>query len=380
MTTHILRIDDRARLAQSRAEWIEFSNRCAVAAPFCLPVVWMAWLEAFAQYDPLIYELREGEELQALLPLYKDGSTLHILTAKHLDYQEIAAISDDAAATLLAAVVEEEGGKGFTFTFDKVAEHSRLRIAIDDPRVGELASIKRRFFTICPSANVKLSGPGKFLSTLPGGLRRDCNTAARRAREAFPEHIVEHRLGSEIDRELISEAARLHRENQFRKDGDSIFNEIGYVDFLERQAIADAPILLSVIREHPGGKPMAFNLGYFADNKYFYYLTAYDGNYLALSPGRRLLAETLSHCADRVKDGEFRYDLLSGQETYKLRWATLFYEVDRIQVIPKRIANLPRVAAYSALYGLKEAKNRVLKWRGNSLSGSLQHEPPALSR
>lgn len=376
----IHRIDQRHQLAEKRDEWIDFSEQCAIAAPFCLPRVWLAWLEVFEQFDPVIYELRDGSELAALLPLYRDRTSLRIPTGEHLDYQDIAAVSDEAAATLLAAVVELEGKRGMTFTFDKVAEHSRLRVAIDDPGLSELASIRRRYWTLCPSANVEVKGTGRFLESLSARRRRDYNVSVRRIKGSYPDHVVEHRLGSEIDSDVIKAVAQLHRENQHRRTGDSIFDSGGFSEFLVRQALSDAPILLSMIRECSGGKLMAFNLGYFADDNYFYYITSYDGNYVSLSPGRRLFIETLCYCADRVRRGRLRYDLLSGEESYKIRWTTSFYEVERIQVIPKRIANLPRVAAYSAIYSLKSAKNHLLRWRaGGKRLGGLLHEPPLLT-
>jgi len=380
MQYHVHRYDQAAQLGKHRDEWIEFADRCALAAPFCHPKVWLAWLAIFIEYDPIVYELRQGLELRALLPLYKQGSTLHLATDEHLDYQDIVANSDRDATTLLAAVIEQEGKKGHSLCFEKVAEHSRLHRALASPALTEVAAIRGRFWSICPSTTLELRGPGRFLESLSSRQRKDFKAAARRIRETYPDHVIEHRLGTEIDARDLEIAAALHRDNQYRKKGDSVFTDRDFAAFLERQASLEAPLLLSTLKNKPGGEALAFNLGYVSDDTYYYYITAYDGNIAALSPGRVLLIKTLGHCADRITGSKLRFDLLSGEESYKSRWATAFYEVARYQVIPKRLTNLPRVAAYSAVYSLKTAKNRLMRWRsgGERLPG-LDHEPPVLA-
>jgi len=380
MTTRLLRYDDPARLEEHRDEWIAFADNCPLAAPFCHPRVWLAWLAIFIEFDPVVYELRRGPELVGLLPLYREGTSLHLATDEHLDYQDIAAVSDDDAVDLLTAVVGSEGKAGHTLTFEKVAEHSRLHSALASPRLAGVATVRDRYWSMCPFTNFEVKGPGRFLESLSSRQRKDHKAASRRLRESYPDYVIEHACGPAIDAAALEMAARLHRENQYRKKGESVFTDRDFPAFLERQSAHDAPLMLSMMRPHPGGEALAFNLGYFRDETFHYYITAYDGAIAALSPGRVLLVETLAHCADRVPDGKLRFDLLSGEESYKSRWATSFYEVSRYQVIPRRLANLPRVAAYSAVYSLKGAKNRLIKWRsGGERIPGLEHEPPVLA-
>ena len=380
MTTRLCRYDDPAQLEEHRDEWIAFADNCPLAAPFCHPTVWLAWLAIFIEFDPIVYELRRGAELVGLLPLYRQGSSLHLATDEHLDYQDLAATSDEVAAELLSSVVAEEGKSGRTLTFEKVAEHSRLHAALASPGLAEVATIRHRYWSMCPITTFEVKGPGRFPESLSSRQRKDHKAASRRLRESYPDFTIEHRCGPEIDAESLDLAARLHRENQYRKKGRSVFTDRDFATYLERQASLAAPLMLSMLRTGPGGEVLAFNLGYFAEETFHYYITAYDGSLAALSPGRVLLVETLGRCADQVNGGKLRFDLLSGEESYKSRWATSFYEVARYQVIPRRISNIPRAAAYSAVYSLKGAKNRLIKWRsgGERLPG-LEHEPPVLA-
>lgn len=380
MVSKIRRLDDIDHCRARQAEWGQFTGRCALASPFCRAEVWMAWYEAFPEFSPVVYEMWEEGRLVALLPLFRHGSSLHPATEPHLDYQDIAAESVDAAFALVGAIIEREGAAGLSMTFGKVAEHSRLFSVLNDPRLGLSASVQRRYWSVCPNTGFRLSTPGILSSALTARQRKDYHNATRRIQAALPEHEIEHCLGSQIDAGAIEAAARLHLSSQYRRKGDSVFADPGFTDYLRRQASSDLPLVLSLLRTRADGEIVAFNLGYFTGGTYYYYLTAFDSEHGTLSPGRKLLIDTLDYCARRL-DGDFlRFDLLSGEEAYKARWATAFYEVWRFQVIPRKLGNLPRMAAYRTLYGLKSAKN----WcRGQLAAGerpaALEHERPALT-
>lgn len=375
---YVQRYDQPHQLEEHREEWIRFGDRCLLAAPFCHPRVWLAWTALFVGAELIVYELRAGNELAALLPLYKQRSTLHLASDRHLDYQDIAAISDEAASELLAAVAARKGPKRYTLTFEKVAEHSRLHRALASPRLAKIATLRNRYWSMCPFTTFAVSGPGRFFESLSSRQRKDYKAARRRLGAACPEHVVEHEIGSAIRRSSLEHAAALHRDNQYRKKGESVFIDPDFTAFLSQQASDGVPLMLSTLRERTDGPTLAFTLGYFSNDTFYYYLTAYDGSIDALSPGRILMIDALSHCADRITGTTLRFDLLCGEEKYKSRWATSFYEVARVQVIPRSFSNLPQVAIYSAIYCLKRAKNRFYKWKtgGGHLPG-LVHEHPA---
>lgn len=381
MPRHLHRYDQPHQLEERREEWIRFGDRCSLAAPFCHPRVWTAWMAHFARGKPVVYELRDGDELVALLPLYLQRSTLHLASDKHLDYQDIAALTDEDAAELLAAVAERNGRKGYSLTFEKVAEHSRLHQALASARLAEVAALRSRYWSTCPFTSFDVPGPGKFSGALSSRQRKNFKAARRRLHEACPQHVVEHEFGVAVQRSSLEHAAALHLGNQYRKKGESVFGDRDFTGFLERQASSGAPLMLSTLREKPGGRALAFALGYFAGDTYYYYLTAYDGSSAELSPGRVLLIEVLAHCADRITGAKLRFDLLCGEEPYKCRWATSFYEVTRFQVIPRRLSHLPKLAIYTAIYSLKQAKNRLHKWRtGGGYLPGLRHKPPGRVR
>jgi CelD/BcsL family acetyltransferase involved in cellulose biosynthesis len=354
------------------ADWSAFSRRCKLAASFCDVRVWASWLRSHPHLEPAVYEWSAGGERKAILPFYRRGHRLEMATGPHLDYQDLIAVDRESSVAALLAVISRESHRSGTVVFPKVAAHSRLAEALDDPRLGTLAHLEHRFWSRCPVTSIPKQAGKDFLHSLPSRHRKDFRNADRRLHEVFPALIAEHHGPGHFPSSLIEEVAALHRRNQYRKAGPSIFEDAAYIAFLKEQAGSDSGLCLSLVRPSPGAKPIAFNLGYFAGGAYHYYVTAYAGEHARLSPGRWLLIDTLRHWHERVEGQSLRFDMLCGEEEYKSRWHASSYEVSRVVLIPRRITNLPRILAYSAVYGLKNAKNRRLLNRPDR--GRL-HEP-----
>jgi CelD/BcsL family acetyltransferase involved in cellulose biosynthesis len=356
-------------------EWRALADRCRLAAPFCGPDSWIPWLKAHPQFEPAVYEWRKGGELCALLPFFRKGHHLEMAAGPHLDYQDIAATGTDAAVSALLAIAVKEEADASKIVFPKVAAGSRLARALEDPRIGSETHHEARYWSHCAVATIETTPGRDFFAAIPTRQRKDYRNASRRISEAHPEHLVEHHGPGHFSPALLDEVAALHRANQYRKTGVSVFADPSFERFLKEQAASGSPLCLSLLRESPGGPLMAFHLGYFNGQTFFYYLTSYAAEYAHLSAGRWLLVDALKHWHERALGTTLRFDMLCGEEEYKSRWTEEGYEVNRVVLIPKRLANLPRILAYSAVYGLKNAKNRHLLGRHGGGRNEGEHVP-----
>jgi CelD/BcsL family acetyltransferase involved in cellulose biosynthesis len=371
-----LHLHDRLESIEANLEeWSLFSSRCKVAAPFCDVRVWASWLRSHPHLEPAVYEWSAGGERKAILPFYRRGHHLEMAAGPHLDYQDLLALDRESAVAALLATVARESHRSTSLWFPKVAAHSRLAEALDDPRLGTLAHLEHRFWSRCPVTSIPKQSGKDFLASLPSRHRKDFRNADRRLLEVFPSLVAEHHGPGRFPASLVEEVADLHRRNQYRKAGPSVCEDDAFISFLKDQAGTESGLCLSLVRPAPGAAPIAFNLGYFAGNTFHYYLTAYAGEQARLSPGRWLLIDTLRHWHERVDGPALRFDMLCGEEEYKSRWHATSYEVSRVVLIPRRIVNLPRILAYSAVYGLKNAKNRRLLNRPDR--GRLHEPEPA---
>lgn len=347
-------------IREKSAEWIAFSDDCQLAAPFCGARVWTAWLCAFDNIEPSVYEWYKGGELRAIIPPFRRKNHLEMAAGPHLDYQDIAARSDADAAEALSALITTERDRSGVLVFPKVRSDSRLARALSTLRQHEESRLENRFWSQCPVSTIHLQAKDDFLAAIPIRQRKDYRNASRRIAESFPDHQVEHFGPGQIPVHALEAAANLHQENQYRKSGSSVFADSRYRSFLSILGASNSPLGLSLLREHPDGPLLSFHLGFWGTDTFYDYLTAYAGQHANLSAGRWLLIDLLRHHHQRINTEILHLDMLCGEESYKFRWPTTTYSVMRHIVLPWRLSNLPRIIGYSALYGLKNVRNRHL--------------------
>ncbi|HRQ89073.1 MAG TPA: GNAT family N-acetyltransferase, partial [Bacteroidia bacterium] len=268
-------------------------------------------MKAHPDFAPVVYEwYDEGGDLRALIPMFRSDDVLEMAAGPHVDFQDVAAIDGEAAVEALSEILAVEGAETGRFIFPKVVAQSRLGEALADPRLALTSVQESRFFSLCPVATLDLEPEGDFTYAIPARQRKDYRNAARRISEQFPEHGVEHLGPGHFDPSLLDEAAMLHSENQYRKKGESVCDDPAFVAFLKGLAVSGAPLCLSILREREDGPLLAFHLGYFERDTFFYYLTSYSERAAQCSPGRWLLVDALRHWAGRTEGGRLRFDML----------------------------------------------------------------------
>ncbi len=102
-------------------------------------------------------------------------------------------------------------------------------------------------------------------------------------------------------------------------------------------------------------RPIAWRLGFRCGSKLWGYVTAFDRAFARLSPGTMLIPAVIDY---GYQHGYDEYDLLRGEEAYKMRWATGFRQTYQIQIWNERWASRARAGVY---LDLKEAVYRVLR-------------------
>jgi len=356
-------ISDRSIIGECLAEWTRLHESQQDGLPsvpsFAGPVVWLAWLEAFPEIEPAILELRDESGLRAVLPLYVDGFCLRLIGDEHLDYQDLLADGHEAAARLLQEALRIAAAQKRILSFRKIAEGSWIISALHNGYWLKDAVMIQRYWGTCPTATFDSGSAGQFLTGLSRNKKSAHRYATNKLKENFPNSYFEILGDAPIPEQVFQEVARLHRENQHRKSGESIFCDSRYISFLEKQSAYGMPLRLSLLWEKPGGMLLGFILGYLERDTYSLYITSYQGAYHHLSPGRWLLVETLAHCADSTNGTTIRLDLLTGLEEYKRRWAESYYLLYRIQLIPRGFGGIPLRIGYGLLYTAKRIKERV---------------------
>ena len=103
-----------------------------------------------------------------------------------------------------------------------------------------------------------------------------------------------------------------------------------------------------------GDRPLAWQLGFCCGKKLWYYQTAYDHSFSRLSPGTMLVPAVLDY---GFSHGYQEYDLLKGEEPYKMMWSTGFHETFRLLIWNRHWISRTRAFLY---LDLKTAVYRAL--------------------
>ena len=91
------------------------------------------------------------------------------------------------------------------------------------------------------------------------------------------------------------------------------------------------------------GRLVAWQLLYRCGKKLWGYSTAYDHGFSDLSPGTVLIPAVVDYC---YAHGFEEFDLLRGEEPYKMRWATGFHQSYRLLIWNRRWMSRLRANAY----------------------------------
>tara|TARA_R110002096_G_scaffold304275_6_gene499240 strand:- start:1011 stop:2156 length:1146 start_codon:yes stop_codon:yes gene_type:complete len=375
MPASIHTIETIEELDSLKEEWFQFADQIQDLPPFCRPNTWVPALASLLATNQrgetlvsrnrrikgIIVEIREDGVLQAVFALYQKGRSLCSFSENDIDYQDIQALSIDAACDALNAAISYSVESKLIFLLGLISEQSMLASALGRNPEQAGVSIFRRYFGVCIVSDFEI--PDKqgenFKLVVPRRYKKSYRSASKRITSEFPDHHFELKWGSEITRSDIESVAVLHIENQEERPGPSVFNSSTYVDFLTRQALAHPDFLMA--RLLCRDEVIAFGLGYADGPTFHYYITGFNRKFASFGPGIWIMINTCSALIDKFDTDRFRVDFLTGNESYKSHWETGRYYVDRVVIIPKNLRRWPWAIAYRLLYQIKEAKNRLFK-------------------
>jgi CelD/BcsL family acetyltransferase involved in cellulose biosynthesis len=287
------------------------------AAPF-LTFSWnQAWYRSYAgpRMKPLLFELVDGDETVAILPCYRDGSSIRLAGDRICDYQDILAADDAAVRAMLREVMAwvAREGSGDHLHFEKLSSEGALHRVLHLPGATPAGTLSfEKSYAPCPFADLG-DGLEGYLSSLPRRTRQDLrNSLSRLQREAPGANVrVVRDLGVKIDD--LETAADFHVVH-FTKAGRSPLGDPRLVEFFGRVAKDPDVGLQLAFLEHDGAL-LAVDFGFVRGPRYYGYLMAYDPASARLSPGKCLLLLRIDRWVK--EDGVRILDFLAGDESYK---------------------------------------------------------------
>ena len=317
-----------------------------------------AWIRHFkSEYEALaVFVLYRNSRAVGILPCFRNGSRLRMMGDEICDFQDVIVESSNDAEVLLASVLLSAKSNGLHLDFRKLSERGILWPFLQTEAEEYGFSFFHKVYGRCPWFSLEDSAE-EFLTRSKASLRKRIRRALRRLEDLAPDAENKFLDESGIDSKTIEDIAALHKANQHRKEGSSIFENQAYRNFLtEAAGSADVGMRVLEIRNREGDL-VAFDLGFEGEDRFYAYLGAFDEPYSGGSPGMCLLHWQMDVFPLR---GVQHYDFLCGEESYKFDYATETYDIISTRVYVSTFRNQLILLGMKWLRAAKMAVKRLL--------------------
>lgn len=316
------------RPVAARVEWIDSRERLTdpgltepwdrLAAnegtPFSRSAWFRCWWDSFGSGGQLaVCALWRGEELAALLALYRRGTRLHALSNVHTPL--FRPLATDRAA--LDSVLEEAVGACSQLEIFGLPAGGQALAAL-----GRAAADKRLLQIREPQHVSPIVDTSGDLERYLHERRSQLRETARRRRKMLREHsavfrCVERPLDLEGEIEL---GFALEGSGWKATEGTAILSDARAAAFYRSLAVAfHATDELRLSTLELDGRLVAFDFALLAGDRYWLLKTAYDESRARLGPGLALRLSVVERCFER---GLEAHEFLGDDMDYKRRFST----------------------------------------------------------
>lgn len=313
-TTHVIR--DFPVLQRLSSDWDNLWTRCPGATPFQRPEWVLAWTQTFQPQHLVVIEVRCGDILVGLAPLFLyhagEERVLAPLAASVSDYLDWL-VDPSASSEILATIFEMLQSTGTPW--------HRLDLT-DLPPTSPLLQFdfedwdcQRSEETACPVLTLP-SSASSVEDLLAAKPRHNLRTARRRT-ERLGKAQIEVATQSTLE-EFLTAMMTLHSSRWGDCGASGMLAEDRVREFHRRAA----PALLerNVLRLYAfrlNARLVATLYALAEEDTIYCYLQGFDPAYSALSPGAQILAAVID---DALRNGKSKVDFLRGREAYKYTW------------------------------------------------------------
>lgn len=314
-------------LEELASDWTDLWNRCPGATPFQRAEWVLAWTKAFRPRDVYGIEVRDGEKLVGLAPLfrYRSGSEniLAPLAASISDYLDWL-IDPAASKGVLERIFN---------AIESSIEFDRLDL-IDLPQhscllnfVSQDWDCEKSVETACPV--LFLPETAKSVEEIIASkLRHNLRTARRRMKRAGPSQ-VELATEATLD-EFLAAMMHLHGARWTHCGLPGVLAENAVQEF--HRIAARGLLQQNVLRLYGlrfNGQFIATLYALAEQDTMYCYLQGFNPAYKEFSPGAQILGAVID---DAIRDGKMRVDFLRGREAYKYAWGAVDQETYRLSL------------------------------------------------
>ena len=361
------RIEELAGFEALRPEWEELLEASAAKSVF-LTWEWLfSWFRSCGGGAPLeLLTLRSGTRLDAVLPLVRLPQRLAWLRVPTLRLLGTGWVGSDDLDLIARRGCEVEAARHLAdhlaseravLRFDRLRQSSSAAALL----AGELGRrgwvIGRTPTEICPVIDLRGLSWDAYLGRLGNehryAVRRKLRSVAKRYDVRF-----EQATSEASRREALAVLLDLHLGRWRQRGGSTAFDRPELRAFHEEftgRALERGWLRLYVLRLD--GRPAAAFYGMRYGESLAFYQSGFDPELSAASPGVVLMAMAIQRA---IEEGAASFDMLHGDEPYKLHWAGSVRPLERIELFPSHAPALLWKQAFSLGRGARRLADRVL--------------------
>ncbi|MBI4609206.1 MAG: GNAT family N-acetyltransferase [Candidatus Rokubacteria bacterium] len=362
------RIEDPAGFEKLRDEWDELLEE---SASNCLFLTW-EWLHTWWRH------LGEGRQLSliavrcegrliAVAPLtVRPRRVTGLVPFRVLEFLGTGSVGSDYLDLIIRrgrereairALVEHLADGKLMLELAQVNRHSCLAAGLATQLMLRGWRRSRATTDICPF--IRLSGHSwqSYLATLGAEHRYNFGRRLRNLTKRFDVRF-ERVAWEEQRRTTLSALFALHDVRWRERGGSTAFCTPGLRSFHEevsRLALQRGWLRLFVLRVD--GKPAAALYGFAYGRTFYFYQAGFDPCYTKQSVGLVTLGLAIQNA---IEEGVDEFDLLHGDEQYKLHWAREARELERVELYPPRVRGLLYEGAVELGRAARRLARRVL--------------------
>jgi CelD/BcsL family acetyltransferase involved in cellulose biosynthesis len=325
-----------------RDEWKELLENSSAS---CLFLTWewlRTWWEHLGENRRLcIVTLRSEGKLCAIAPLGlcpPAPSRLRLLSS--IEFIGSGNIGSDYLDFIVRegweSVVEEVLAARL-IAFGRPAEWTQLSLngSVTRRIAGLLAQggwrILERKTNVCPFICLAGETWESYLGRLGGEHRYGFHRKWRRLNRDYAVRLGV--VGTELQcEEAIAQLIAAHNRRWRDRGGSNAFNTPAVIAFhheFARLSLHRGWLRMYVL--HLNDKPVAWLYGFLYNNKFYFYQSGFDGAYESNSLGTVMMGLAIKSA---IEEGAQEFDLLHGDELYKLHWASRSRDLGRVEAYP----------------------------------------------
>lgn len=330
-----------------RSDWERILSANKFGDNIFLTVDWLStwWKHFGGQRKLLLLMVEEDKEVLGIapmmlskykLPVFGSIKKVEFLGTRHSDYNNFICCKKEAECVKSVMQYLKDTEDWDWVELKEIPESTSYSPLLFSESTLRL-DVKERVCNLCPYVSI----PKKYEILKKGfskNLRQNLNRYQKKIRERHTNVDLKrfNEAGFSV-KEAMDIFIKLHEAKWISQGKPGAFADDEFRNFhLDVADVLNRNGWLGIYFLRADGEPVASQYTFEYSRKMYYYLGGFRPDYADLSLGNLIIMFLLNECIDR---GYKEYDMMRGNEPYKLKWTNTFRRNFEVRLVQKKISS-----------------------------------------